>query len=124
LDQFDRLLYLVSAKTHHAAGASLSLKMSIGLMHPAQRMELHADHLVERIAEASLAARPDLAIVDARRCFVTGGPAEGEVRFPGVMLAGADLESLDEAALEVLAAYEAVGLGAARRQVEVARALS
>jgi len=123
LERFDRLIYLVSAKTHRHAGVSLSLKMAVGLMHPVQRIALHADHLLERIAEISLAVRPDLAIADARRCFVSGGPDVGEVREPRLILASADPEALDEALLAILATYGATGLDAGRRQVDAARDL-
>lgn len=123
LERFDRLIYLVSAKTHRQAGVSLSLKMSVGLMHPAQRIALHADHLPERIAEISLAVRPDLIVADARRCFISGGPDVGEVREPGLLLACANPEALDEALIEVLGAEGATGLERGRRQVGAAREL-
>ena len=46
LEEFDRIIYLLCAKTHHQAGVSLGLKMTIGFMHPAQRLELHRDNLI------------------------------------------------------------------------------
>lgn len=121
LTRFDRLIYLASAKTHRAAGASLSLKLGVGLMHPVQRIALHANDLAERIAEIALAVRPDLAIVDARLCFVAGGPEVGETRKPGLLLAGMDLAALDSAALAVLRAHGASGLAGAEEQIEAAR---
>jgi uncharacterized protein (DUF362 family) len=123
LQRFDRLIYLVSAKTHRQAGVSLSLKLGVGWMHPVQRIVLHADHLPERIAEISLAVRPDLVIADARRCFISGGPEVGEVREPGLILASLSPEALDETLIQLLEAEGAAGLEPGRRQVEAARAL-
>lgn len=123
LPEFDQIIYLLAAKTHRMAGVSLGLKMTIGFMHPAQRLELHRDHLVERIADASLAVRPDLAILDARQCFVTGGPAEGTVATPGLLLAARQLEPLEEAGLGVLAHHQAVGLDLGSEQLACAISL-
>jgi len=117
LGEFDNIIYLLCAKTHHEAGVSLGLKMSIGFMHPAQRLELHHDNLVERIADASLAVRPDLAVLDARQCFITGGPAQGTVAAPGLLLAARQLEALEEAGLRVLADHQAAGLDVGREQL-------
>ncbi len=117
LPEFDHIIYLLSAKTHRLAGVSLGLKMTIGFLHPAQRLELHRDHLIERIAECSLAVRPDLAVLDARRCFITGGPVDGTVAAPGLLLAARRLEPLEEAGLEVLDAHGAVGLDLGREQL-------
>lgn len=124
LPDFDHIIYLLCAKTHHEAGVSLGLKMTIGLMHPAQRLQLHEDHLLERIADASLAVRPDLAILDARQCFVTGGPSYGAVAAPGVLLAARQLEPLEQAGLDILAEHGAVGLDTGRRQLACALGLS
>jgi uncharacterized protein (DUF362 family) len=120
LPDFDRLIYLVAAKTHHLAGVSLGLKMTIGLMHPAQRIELHRDHLTERVADAALAVRPHLVIADARRCFVTGGPAEGTVAAPGVMLASRDLLAIEAAGLDLLTEHGAAGVDRGREQLSAA----
>lgn len=116
LPDFDHIIYLLTAKTHHQAGVSLGLKMTIGFMHPAQRLQLHEDHLVERIVDASLAVRPDLAILDARTCFITGGPSHGTIAAPGVLLAARQLEPLEQAGLDLLAEHGAVGLDTGRRQ--------
>lgn len=123
LPEYDRLIYVGPAKTHHMAGVSLGLKMTIGLMHPVQRLELHHDHLTERLADAALAVRPDLAILDARQCFITGGPAHGTVAQPGLLLASRQLEALEEAGLQVLAEHGAVGLERGREQLAAARML-
>jgi uncharacterized protein (DUF362 family) len=98
--------------------------MTIGFMHPAQRLELHRDNLTERIADTSLAVRPDLAILDARKCFITGGPAEGTVVSPGVLLASCDLETLEEQGIELLDEHGAVGIETGREQLECVRELN
>ncbi len=123
VQEFDRIIYLLSAKTHHQAGVSLGLKMTIGFMHPAQRVELHCDHLTERIADTSLAVRPDLAILDATRCFISGGPAVGTVASPGVLLASRDLEALEQQGLGLLDEYGAIGLDVGEEQLRSVLAL-
>ncbi|MFP4249579.1 MAG: DUF362 domain-containing protein [Armatimonadota bacterium] len=117
LQEFDRIIYLLSAKTHHQAGVSLGLKMTIGFMHPAERVELHSDHLIGRIADASLAVRPDLAILDATKCFISGGPAVGVVASSGTLLASRDLEALEQQGLALLDEQGAIGLDTGQEQL-------
>ncbi|MFQ6074953.1 MAG: DUF362 domain-containing protein, partial [Candidatus Bathyarchaeia archaeon] len=75
-DVFDgaKLVWIPCMKTHHWAKFSLSLKLTVGLMRHRDRRRLHLGGLEEKIAELNLAVRPDIIVMDARRCIVTGGP--------------------------------------------------
>lgn len=123
LRELDRLVYLANAKTHVLSGASLGLKLGVGCLHPLQRRALHDQALPQRIAEMPLAVQPDLTLLDARLCFVSGGPDTGTLARPGLLLASRDLLALDEAGLELLAQAGATGLEAGWEQVRAARRL-
>ena len=69
----DKIIYLANLKTHRLADFSFGMKLAVGFMHPKERIELHKGQLQEKIAEIMLAVEPDLIIIDARKCFVTGG---------------------------------------------------
>ena len=93
----DRVIYLSNLKTHRIADFSFGMKLAVGLMHPKERIELHKENIHEKIAEIMLAFEPDLVIIDARKCFVTGGPscgqtAEGDSLIIGQALLETDLE--------------------------------
>ncbi len=101
----DRLVYLTCLKTHRSARFSISLKHALGFLPPPQRRDMHRGDLEEKIAELNLAVKPDLIVVDARKCFVAGGPAIGWVRKPGLLMAGTDRVALDVEGVKVLASY-------------------
>ncbi|MEM4704284.1 MAG: DUF362 domain-containing protein, partial [Candidatus Bathyarchaeia archaeon] len=79
-----KLVYVCCMKTHRWAKFTLSLKLAVGFMKPSERLMLHARHLEEKIADLNLVVHPDLVIMDGRTCFISGGPACGERRFPNV----------------------------------------
>jgi len=107
LDEYDKLVFLPNLKTHRLARFTMSLKLSVGLMHPDERKALHAADLEEKTAELALAVRPDLIILDGRLAFVTLGPAKGELVSPGVIMTGGDQVSLDVEAIKILQGYQA-----------------
>ena len=93
---------------------------------PRDRLWMHARHLREKLAELNLAIAPHLSILDGRRCFISGGPSEGELREPDVILASGDQIALDVEALKVIMGYEGHSLSAepwelpmVRRSVEL-----
>lgn len=106
LDRADRLIMLPCLKTHSYAQFSGSLKLSVGFMKPFQRVRLHIDHLQEKIAELSKIIESDLVIMDARKCFINRGPAEGEVREPGLILASSDRISIDIEGIRIIQGFE------------------
>jgi uncharacterized protein (DUF362 family) len=103
----DRLIYLPSMKTHQYARFALSLKLSMGFVHPAERLAFHMRNLEDKLAEISLAFQPDLIIMDARKAFVSGGPSQGELAEPGMVMASGDMVAIDVEALKILKSYPA-----------------
>jgi len=99
------LVYACCAKTHPAAGFSLSLKHTTGCLPPEQRAEMHDGEMARRIAEINLAVKPDLVLLDARRCFAAGGPAIGLTVRPGLLVASADRVAADVEGLRILGRY-------------------
>jgi uncharacterized protein (DUF362 family) len=103
----DRLVYLPCLKTHKYARFTLSLKLCVGFMHPADRRSLHASNLEQKAAEISLAWQPDLILMDGRKAFVAGGPETGQLVEPGIIMASGDLVAIDVEGLKVLQSYPA-----------------
>lgn len=100
--QADRIINLSNLKAHSLAGFSASIKNLVGFMHPIQRIELHRDHLTERIAEIPLAITPDINIIDAREIFIDGGPDNGTVCTADAIIINNNLYEADKAAYELL----------------------
>lgn len=98
----DKIIYLANCKTHWLADFSLGMKLAVGFMHPHERYALHRDHLHEKIAEISLALRPDLTIIDARAALITGGPDKGSTASGNTVLAGRDIIQTDMEAYRLL----------------------
>ena len=81
LENFDKIIYLPTMKTHYLAGFSMSLKLTVGIVHLFDRFLLHDDNnmfVSERSAEMNIPIKPDLIIMDGRISFVSGGPAIGQ----------------------------------------------
>jgi len=74
----------------------------VGFMHPFQRIQLHKDHLQERIAELSMAVQPDISVIDARKIFIDGGPDFGKVAEAKTIIVNDDLFEADLAAYNLL----------------------
>ncbi|MBZ9572399.1 DUF362 domain-containing protein [Patescibacteria group bacterium] len=105
LDRADKLILLPCLKTHSQAQFSGSLKLSVGFMKPFQRVRLHLGHTQEKIAELNKIINPDLVIMDARKCFINKGPAKGEVREPGLILASTDRIALDVEGIKIIQSF-------------------
>jgi len=103
----DRLVYLPCMKTHQYARFALSLKLSMGFVHPAERLAYHMRNLEEKLAENNLAWQPDLIVMDGRKAFVSGGPAQGELAEPEIVMASGDMVAIDVEALRILQSYPA-----------------
>ncbi len=95
LENVDKLILLPCLKTHFKARFTGALKLSVGFMRPFQRVGLHLRNLEEKIAELNKVIHPDLVIMDARECFITGGPANGEKRSPGIIMASESRSAID-----------------------------
>ncbi len=103
----DRLVYLPCMKTHQFARFALSLKLSMGFVHPAERLPFHMRHLEGKLAEINLVWQPDLIIMDGRKAFISGGPSQGELAEPGLVMASGDMVAIDVEALRILQSYRA-----------------
>jgi len=111
LENFDKIIYLPIMKTHYLAGFTMSLKLTVGLVHPSDRTILHGDNnmfVSQRAAEMNVPVKPDLIIMDGRISFVSGGPAIGLAVHPGVILASGDPVALDVQGVRLLQNYAAV----------------
>jgi uncharacterized protein (DUF362 family) len=106
LDEIDKLIYLPCCKTHFAAQYTGSLKLSVGLMNKRQKMSFHINHLCEKIAELNTIIQPDLIVMDARKCFISEGPAHGPVREPNLLLASSDHIAIDMEAVKIIQSFE------------------
>ena len=105
--QAQRNLYLANMKTHRLARFSLSLKLSVGLTGPVTRRQLHAGSMEEKIADLNLVRPPDVIIMDTRKCLITGVPAKGRKRKPGLVLASSCRIAMDVESLKIMQSYRA-----------------
>jgi uncharacterized protein (DUF362 family) len=121
-------------KTHQYGGHfTMSLKNTVGMVaktvpgieHNFMR-ELHSsDYQRDMIAEANLAYKPALVVMDAVDCFVDEGPAKGKVAHPNVILASNDRVAIDAVGVAILrekGTNEKVSRGRIFEQAQIARA--
>ncbi|MBN1152443.1 MAG: DUF362 domain-containing protein [Dehalococcoidia bacterium] len=122
LEQFDRLIFLPTMRTHAWARITMSLKLGMGLIPVPDRKQMHRSALEEMIGELNLYFQPDLVLLDGRRCFISGGPDSGEEREPGVLLGGSHRVAVDTEAVRILQHYNAAQLDMAPEDVPMIRA--
>ena len=111
LEDFDKVIYLPTMKSHYLAGFSMSLKLTVGFVHLYDRSLLHSDNnlfVSQRAVEMTVPIKPDLIIMDGRISFVSGGPAIGLAVHPGVILASGDQVAIDVQGVRLLQNYAAV----------------
>jgi len=109
--EIDKIVYVPLIKTHHAAEFTGAIKLSMGFVKPFfDQITFHAWHLQEKLAELSLVVKPDLIIMDARKVFITGGPAKGELREPNLILASGNQVAIDVEGVKILQSYPGNGL--------------
>ena len=106
LRNYDKIIYTPIMKTHFLGGITQSLKLSVGILHRADRGgHLHNfNHIfvAEQAAEINLPFRPDLIIMDGRRSLISGGPSHGEQVKPGVILASGDQVANDVMGIRII----------------------
>jgi uncharacterized protein (DUF362 family) len=104
--EIDKIIYAPLIKTHHAADFTGAIKLSMGLVKPFfDQITFHAKRLCEKLAELGLVVRPDLIIMDARKVFITRGPAKGELREPNLILASGNQVAIDVEGVKILQSY-------------------
>ncbi|MFW9807525.1 MAG: DUF362 domain-containing protein [Candidatus Thorarchaeota archaeon] len=97
-----RLVLAPCLKTHFLARYTGSMKLFVGWLKHSQRIRLHARNLPPKIADLASYFKPDLIVMDARSCFVTGGPSSGTCSNPGVILASGDMVSIDVEGVKII----------------------
>jgi uncharacterized protein (DUF362 family) len=106
LYQVNKVFVLPCLKTHSMSQYTGALKIAVGLMKRSERWMMHASHLQEKIAEINATYKPDLVVMDARKCFITGGPMTGTVREPGLILASTDRIAIDLEGIKIIQGFE------------------
>jgi uncharacterized protein (DUF362 family) len=95
----DVLISLPKLKTHHWAGATLSLKNMFGTLpgicYGWPKNELHWRGLENSIVDIALTRPPDLAIVDGIVGMEGDGPLNGTPKPLGALIMGTDLLAVD-----------------------------
>lgn len=110
---------ICTLKTHRFGGwFSCSLKNAVGLVAKYASdgsghnymAELHASADQRRmIAEINPIFTPALVVVEALQAFVEGGPEQGDLGYPEVVLAGRDRVAIDAAGIALLRIHGAAG---------------
>ena len=98
----EKLVLAPCLKTHLLAGFTGSMKLFVGWIKYTQRIRMHARNLHPKIADLASYFNPDLIVMDARTCFVTGGPSSGTCSTPGVILASGDMVSIDVEGVKII----------------------
>jgi uncharacterized protein (DUF362 family) len=122
-------------KTHRFGGHfTLSLKNSVGLVAkkvPGDKrdymFELHTSRNQRRmIAEINTSYSPDLIVLDGMTTFTSGGPANGKLASPNIILAGTDRIAIDAIGVAILRMFgttKKVSKGKIFKQAQIARAV-
>ena len=110
VQEVDKIILLPCLKTHRFAKFTMSLKITIGMLKPIQRGPLHISNLESKIAEVASVIKPDLIIMDGRKCFVSQGPEHGQLEKPNILMTSKDRIALDVEALKILQSYKADNL--------------
>lgn len=105
LYEVDKIFLLPCLKTHRLAQFTGSLKLAVGFLKKSERITLHFSHLQEKIAEINLLYKPNLIIMDARKCFIKGGPDKGLVAQPSLILAAENRIEIDVEGIQIIQSF-------------------
>ncbi len=104
----DLIVSLAKMKTHHWAGATLSMKNFFGLVPgsvygwPKNQLHLVAGGIDKSIVELSRIFRRSFAIVDGIVGMEGNGPIQGTPKPVGVMVMGSDLAAVDATCCRIM----------------------
>jgi uncharacterized protein (DUF362 family) len=102
----DYVINVPKCKTHSGANFSLALKAWFGSLN---RVDIHTQ-LANKAAEAHLARKEDLVVIDATRCMVTGGPgAGGTMKDSQIVVASKDAIAADITGLAIIRYFGGTG---------------
>jgi uncharacterized protein (DUF362 family) len=133
--QADTIVQTCCLKTHQFGGHfTMSLKNSVGMVadslagYPHNFMdELHGSiHQRKMIAEINTAYSPALIIMDGVEAFTAGGPHQGRLASPEVVLAGTDRIAIDAVGVAILRYFNTtpvVASGPIFQQEQIGRAV-
>jgi len=109
--EIEKIVYTPLIKTHQLEEFTGAIKLSMGLVRPLfNQITFHLRHLHEKLAELMLVFKPDLIIMDARKVFITGGPARGELREPNLILASGNQVAVDIEGAKIVQGYPSCSL--------------
>jgi len=98
----EKLVLAPNLKTHFLASFTGSMKLFVGWLKHSQRIRMHSRKLQEKVVDLASYFNPDLIVMDARTCFVEGGPAAGTCSNTGVILASGDMVSVDVEGVRII----------------------
>jgi uncharacterized protein (DUF362 family) len=104
----DLIVSLAKMKTHHWAGATLSMKNFFGLVPgsvygwPKNQLHLVSGDIPHSIVELSRIFRRSFAIVDGIVGMEGNGPIQGKPKPVGVLVMGSDLPSVDATCCRIM----------------------
>ncbi|MGY5873607.1 MAG: DUF362 domain-containing protein [Candidatus Thorarchaeota archaeon] len=93
--EMGKLILAPCLKTHFLARYTGSMKLFVGWIKHRERLRMHMKNLELKVADLASYFDPDLIVMDARTCFITGGPASGQCSTPNLILASGDMVSID-----------------------------
>ena len=93
--EMGKLVLAPCLKTHFLARYTGSMKLFVGWIKNRERLQMHMKNLLPKIADLASYFHPDLIVMDARTCFITGGPASGQCSSPNLILASGDMVAID-----------------------------
>jgi uncharacterized protein (DUF362 family) len=102
-----KLVVAPCLKTHFIAKFTASMKLLMGLLKRQDRLKMHMRKLEYKIADLASFFEPTLVVMDARKVFVTKGPASGQIETPNVILASQDMVAIDVEGVRILQSYKA-----------------
>jgi uncharacterized protein (DUF362 family) len=116
LDQVHHVINLACVKTHVLARYTMAMKNFIGVIDAESRRYYHRirsqqgyDAFAALIAEMSLSMKAALHVLDGTSAFVSGGPSDGKVVQPRLVIASRDMLATDVAGLGVLRHHGTTG---------------
>lgn len=105
----DLVVSMAKMKTHHWAGATLSLKNMFGVVPGAKygwpKNLLHWRGIAQSIVDINVAVRAGFAIIDGIEGMEGDGPLHGEAVSAGVLIMGENLTAVDATAARVMGIY-------------------
>ena len=106
LKQVDWIVSMPKLKTHHWAGATLSMKNLFGVLpgtfYGWPKTVLHNAGIIESIIDINATVRPHFAIVDGIVGMEGDGPIMGTPRKAGVIIMGRSLPAVDATCSRVM----------------------